>query len=168
MKTSFSLLTFAAAVALATPAFGQSAPKIVSLSGPRIGITSLSTGSVEALAERGLEVRPMISQFGWQFEKRFLTKGSGLTALNEWVVLVGGLEQDVVLPSVSWIVGLRTSEGAEVGVGPNVTPLGTALVVAAGVTFRSGAFNLPVNVALVPSKSGTRVSLLAGFNFRRR
>jgi hypothetical protein len=140
----------------------------VNLSGPRFGMTSLSQGVVDALAERNFHVRPIISQFGWQFEKRFYTKSGGLTAVNEWIVLLGGLEQDVALPSVSWIVGFRTSEGAEFGVGPNITPAGSALVFAAGVTFRSGALNLPVNFAVVPGKSGTRISVLAGFNFRSR
>jgi hypothetical protein len=41
-------------------------------------------------------------------------------------------------------------------------------VFAAGVTFRSGALNLPVNFAVVPSGAGARVSVLAGFNFRTR
>ena len=162
----------AVAVMLGTPAFAQSqAParlKTVNLSGPRIGFTSLSQGVVDALAERSIEVQPLITQFGWQFEKQFYSKSGGLTAVNEWVLLVGGLEQDIVLPSLSWIVGLRTSEGAEFGVGPNITPTGTAIVFAAGVTFRSGALNLPVNVAVVPTKSGVRFSMLAGFNFRSR
>jgi hypothetical protein len=162
----------AVAVMCATPAVAQSqapsAVRTVNLSGPRIGFTSLSQGVVDALAARSIEVQPLITQFGWQFEKQFYSKSGGLTAVNEWVVLVGGLEQDVVLPSLSWIVGLRTPEGAEFGVGPNVTPAGTAIVFAAGVTFRSGALNLPVNVAVVPTKSGVRFSMLAGFNFRRR
>jgi hypothetical protein len=156
-----------------SPAFSQTGvppvARTVNLSGPRFGVTSLSPGAVEKLrTEHNLEVRPLISQFGWQFEKQFYSKSNGLTAVNEWVFLVGGLEQDAVLPSVSWIVGLRTSEGLEFGVGPNVTPAGTALVLAAGVTFRSGAFNLPINFAVVPSGAGARVSVLAGFNFRTR
>ena len=101
-------------------------------------------------------------------KKQFYSTGGGLTAVNEWVLLVGGLEQDLALPSLSWIVGLRTREGAEFGVGPNITPAGTALVFAAGITFKSGALNLPLNVAVVPAKSGVRVSMLAGFNFRSR
>jgi hypothetical protein len=162
----------AVAVMCATPAVAQSqapsAVRTVNLSGPRIGFTSLSQGVVDALAARSIDVQPLITQFGWQFEKQFYSKSGGLTAVNEWVVLVGGLEQDVVLPSLSWIVGLRTPEGAEFGVGPNITPAGTAIVFAAGVTFRSGALNLPVNVAVVPTKSGVRFSMLAGFNFRSR
>jgi hypothetical protein len=172
MQVSHALLAGVLVVAAATPAMSQTTippvAKTVNLSGPRFGVTSLSPGIIEKLqTERALEVRPLISQFGWQFEKQFYSKPGGLTAVNEWVVLLGGMEQDVVLPSVSWIVGLRTSEGLEFGVGPNITPAGTAMVIAAGVTFRSGAMNVPVNFAVVPSNAGMRVSLLAGFNFRR-
>ena len=80
----------------------------------------------------------------------------------------GGLEESVVLPSLSWLVGVRMRDGAEFGIGPNITPAGTALVLATGVTFRAGALNVPVNVAVVPSKSGTRVSVLSGFSLRRQ
>jgi hypothetical protein len=41
------------------------------------------------------------------------------------------------------------------------------IVLAAGKTFRAGALNLPVNLALVPSASGVRLTLLCGFNTRR-
>ncbi|MGH9202125.1 MAG: hypothetical protein ACRD2A_12925, partial [Vicinamibacterales bacterium] len=144
------------------------AAKTVSLSGPRFGFTSLSDGVVQKLHENSIDVRPAITQFGWQFEKQFYTKDSGVAAVNEWVVLLGGLEQGVALPSVSWLVGLRTREGTEFGVGPNVTPAGVALAFAAGVTVRAGVLNVPMNVAVVPSKAGTRVSFLTGFNMRRR
>ena len=114
-----------------------------------------------------INISPVVTQFGWQFEKQFYSTENGPTAVTEWVVLVGGLEQGVVLPSVSWLVGMRTMKGAEFGIGPNLTPVGAALAIAAGMTFRAGALNVPVNVAVVPSKSGVRVSLLAGFNTRR-
>ena len=140
----------------------------VSLSGPRFGVTMLSDGVVAKLRERFIEVQPMITQFGWQFERQFYANDSGLAALNEWVFLVGGLDQDVVLPSLTWLVGLRTKGGTEFGVGPNVTPAGLALALAAGVTLRAGFLNVPVNIAFVPSKAGTRVSFLTGFNMRRR
>jgi hypothetical protein len=142
--------------------------KTVNLSGPRFGMTALSTGVVEELHERSIDVSSNISQFGWQFERQFYTRDSGVAAVNEWVVLLGGLDQGVVLPSLSWLVGLRTREGAEFGIGPNITPAGVALAVAAGVTFRAGNLNVPMNVAVVPSKAGTRISVLTGFNMRRR
>jgi hypothetical protein len=107
-----------------------------------------------------------ISQFGWQFEREFYSKQDGPTVLNEWVFLLGGLDQGVAIPSMNWLVGLRTKEGAEFGVGPNVTPAGVALAVAAGVTFRAGVINVPMTIAAVPSKYGTRISILTGFVLR--
>jgi hypothetical protein len=170
-------LLFGMVAGLATPAFAQDSPNIinppvpvraVNLSGPRFGFTSLSDGIVEKLHEREIDIRPAISQFGWQFEKQFYSKAGGLAALNEFVVLAGGLEQGVVLPSVSWLVGLRSPSGAEFGLGPNITPAGVALALAGGVTFRSGALNVPVTFAVVPSRDGMRVSMLTGFNMRGR
>ncbi len=145
-----------------------SRPRTVNLSGPRFGMTSLSEGVIDTLLERGIDAPPMISQFGWQFERAFYTADSGVAAVSEWVVLLGGLERDLKLPSLTWILGMRTANGAEFGVGPNITPAGTALAIAAGVTFRHGFVNIPMNVAIVPSKAGTRVSFLTGFNMRRR
>jgi hypothetical protein len=142
-------------------------PRTVDLSGPRFGVTALSGGIVSRLQDRSVAVRPMITQFGWQFEREFYARDSGVAAMNEWVVLAGGLDQGVVLPSVSWLVGLRTRAGTEVGVGPNVTPVGVALAFAAGVTLRAGMMNVPMNIAVVPSNAGTRVSFLTGFNMRR-
>ena len=162
---------------LASPAFAQDsvniinppAPvRVVNLSGPRFGFTQLSDGVIEKLQERDIDVRSTISQFGWQFEKQFYSKAGGLAALHEFVVLAGGLEQGVVLPSVNWMVGLRSPSGAEFGIGPNISPAGVALALAAGVTFRSGALNVPVTFAVVPSRDGTRVSMLTGFNMRGR
>ena len=49
-----------------------------------------------------------------------------------------------MLPSLSWLVGVRTADGFELGVGPNITPVGTALAAAMGKTFRVGILNVPV------------------------
>jgi hypothetical protein len=164
-----TLLTIVAAA----PAFSQPiAPPpaaTLSLSGPRFGATFLSDGVVRKLkTDTSIDVRPVVTQFGWQFEKQFYSpRNGGPTALTEWVVLVGGLEQSVALPSLSWLVGLRTREGLEFALGPNLTPAGIALALAAGTTFRAGVLNVPVNVAVVPSKSGVRFSVLTGFSLRR-
>ena len=160
-------------VGVASPLHAQSgnqAPppvRTLSLSGPRMGITLLSDGVVNKLKTEGVDIRPTISQFGWQSERQFYSKQGGVTALNEWVFLLGGLDQGVAIPSLSWLVGLRTQEGAEFGIGPNVTPAGVALAVAAGVTIRTGVMNVPMNFAVVPTKAGTRVTLLTGFTLRR-
>ncbi|HEY3159999.1 MAG TPA: hypothetical protein VGJ78_13635 [Vicinamibacterales bacterium] len=159
-------------VGFASPLHAQSgnqAPppaRTLSLSGPRIGFTLLGDGVVNKLKTEGVDLRPTISQFGWQSERQFYSKQGGVTALNEWVFLLGGLDQGVAIPSLSWLVGLRTQEGAEFGVGPNVTPAGVALAFAAGVTMRAGVLNVPMNVAVVPTRAGTRVTLLTGFTLR--
>jgi len=139
----------------------------VSLSGPRLGATFLSPGVAQKLRDNQIDAGWALSQFGWQFEKRIKTGPSGLSAVNEWVVLAGGLEQGVVIPSLSWLVGLRTGSGVEFGLGPNVTPAGVALAMAGGVTVSRGALNVPFNIAVVPSRAGVRVSVLTGFNMRR-
>ena len=171
-KTVLALaLMFAACAAPAYAQSGTQAPppaRTLELSGPRFGVTMLSQGVIDTLKkERNITIGSTISQFGWQFEKQFYSKAGGVTALNEWVALLGGLDQGVAIPSLSWLIGLRTKEGAEFGVGPNVTPAGVALVVSAGVTFKAGIMNVPMNFAVVPSKSGTRVSVLTGFTLRR-
>jgi hypothetical protein len=157
-------------LSFATVAFCQIAPppaRSISLAGPRFGITTLSPGVVNSLASEEVFVKPVISQFGWQVERQFFATGSGLAVLNEWVGLLGGLDQGYAVPSVSWMVGVRSSEGLEFGLGPNVTPNGVALALAAGVTVRAGVVNVPLNVAIVPSQAGMRVSMLAGFTLRR-
>ena len=158
--------------AIATPAWSQALPPRVTheidLSGPRFGMTMLGQASVDKLKEKDILVKPLITQFGWQFERRLFANKDGLTALTEWVPLISGLEQGVALPSLNWLVGVRTPTGTEFGIGPNVTPLGVGLVVAAGVTVRSGALNIPLNFAVVSSKTGARVSIMTGFNVRRR
>ncbi len=169
VRVSFVVAVFS--FALAAPVAAQMVPArahTVDLAGPRFGLTLLSDGVVEELAQRDIVVRPNITQFGWQFERQFFTRTSGTTMVTEWVALVGGMEQNVVLPSLSWLVGFRTPDGAEFGIGPNITPVGTAMVLTAGMTFRTGAANIPVNVAVVPSKAGTRVTIVTGFSLRRR
>jgi hypothetical protein len=141
-------------------------PNAVNLSGPRFGVTSLTDGALAKAREVYPDVQPVITQFGWQFEKQFYASGSGLAMLSEWVLLLGGLEQNVALPSLSWMVGARTANGTEFGVGPNLTAAGWSLAFAAGTTFRAGFLNVPVNIAVVPSKSGMRVSFLTGFSKR--
>jgi hypothetical protein len=136
-------------------------------SGPRFGVTILAPAMVDSLKSKyDINVGTVITQFGWQFEREFYSVEGGPVALNEWAVLVGGLESGVFLPSISWLVGVRGQSGVEVGVGPNLTPAGVALAMAVGVNVRSGGMNFPVNVAAVSSKVGMRISFLAGFTLR--
>ena len=165
-----ALVTFA----VSTPAWSQSYNRprgvtdTVDMTGPRFGLTMLNQASIDTLLEKkNISVQPMVSQFGWQFEHRLYTNGDGVTMLTEWIPLVSGLDQGVALPSLNWLVGLRSMGGSEFGIGPNITPLGVGLVVAGGVTMKTGALHVPFNVAVATSKSGVRLSFMTGFNVRR-
>jgi hypothetical protein len=163
------LVTLIPVVAKAQVYAPQLPTETVNLSGPRLGVTFLSDGVRGKLHDDiRADVGPVITQFGWQKEKRFLSSPTGFTGVTEFVFLLGGMDQGVVLPSFNWLVGARTAKGVEFAVGPNLTPAGVAMAAAAGITFRTGNLNIPVNIAVVPSKSGMRVSLLAGFNARNR
>jgi len=163
------LAVLTSAPALAQDGVPPGITRVVDMAGPRFGLTILSQAAVDELAaHRGITVRPLISQFGWQFEKRFYTNGDGVTVLTEWVPLLSGLEQGLAMPSLNWLVGVRGRSGAEFGIGPNVTPIGVGLVVAGGVTVRSGALHVPLTFAVATSKTGARVTILTGFNLRRR
>jgi len=161
--------------------------QIQKLAGPRIGVTILTHGSsADFINDRAeghngdyTEDQKMafISQYGWQWENRFLDDGD-VAGLVEWVVLVGGMEQGMFLPAVSSLVGVRTGSGFEVAGGPNLSLSGIGMVFTVGKNFQSGNLNFPVNIAFVPGKSsawgdddngptGARISLILGFNMSK-
>ncbi|GAA4368108.1 hypothetical protein GCM10023185_40560 [Hymenobacter saemangeumensis] len=143
-------------------------PDGVQLSGPRLGVTYLTQGVADKIGEKVPGLSPVLSQFGWQFETRLFRMPNGVSGLLEVIPLVAGLEQGKFLPSISGILGMRGAKGLEFGVGPNLTPLGTSVVLAVGTSFRSNGINFPVNLAVVPGNGGARISLLVGFNAKTR
>ena len=163
---AFACVAFAC---LALRANAQPVGQVINLSGPRFGVTYLSEGVVSRLKkETSIAVSSVVTQFGWQTEKRYGTLPDGVTPVTEFVFLVGGIEQNQFLPSVTGLIGFRTSDGFEFGLGPNLTPISSSIAFAAGMTYQTGSLNVPVNVAVVPSNAGVRVSVLSGFNLRTR
>ncbi|MFC6999814.1 hypothetical protein [Rufibacter roseus] len=140
--------------------------QVIKLAGPRVGFT-LITGAQVQEAREEYNLSPFITQFGWQFETRIFTTSNGLSGLVEFVPLIGGLEQGKFIPSLNGIIGLRGAKGFEFGIGPNLTPTGAGLALALGTNFHTEGINFPVNLAVVPSNSGARFSLLFGFNSRK-
>ena len=158
-----SLLAAVALLLAAAGAQGQADGGPRRLGGPRLGVTVVSGPTARTLRD-SLDVAPVMTQFGWQFETQlYRAPESGLTVVTEWVPLAGGLEQNLLLPSLSWLVGIRTDSGAEFAIGPNLSIAGSALAIAGGVSLGSGDLRFPVNLAVVPSREGVRVSLLTGF-----
>lgn len=166
-----AVLGFIAVAALSTNLTAQQPGDLVRKTyrtGPRFGVTWFGGGLADTINRRyNTKIKPVISQFGWQYEKQFASVEGGPVALNEFILLVGGLDQGTAIPSITWLVGVRTTGDFEFGVGPNATPAGVALAVSAGQTFRFGALSIPVNVAVVPSQFGVRTSFLSGFNIYR-
>ena len=144
--------------------------QIERLSGPRVGVTMITAGSLSSIIRGDVpffsdEVREewtgstgkygaAISQYGWQWESRF-ADGGDITGIVEWIALVGGMEKGMFLPSASSMVGLRNSKGIEFAVGPNLSLGGITMVFGAGYNFKFGKLNVPINIAYVPSMNKT-------------
>ena len=151
-----------------TTAAGET-PSVVrrSLSGPRFGFTVFTGQIADARSRAGLE--PIMSQFGWQIEKRIVSSQDGNEALLEWIFLVGGVEQSEVNLTVSWLAGLRTASGLEVGAGPAISGnkdragLNTSMIIAAGATPPFGSVRLPIHFAVSMSQGGPRFTTLVGW-----
>lgn len=153
----------------APPQPEEPAPYQMKLNGPRFGVTYISGGKLaDELADKYGATSPIITQFGWQFETQIFNIEGGPSGLVEFVPLIGGLDQGAFLPSASLMFGLRGESGLELGFGPNLSPAGTGVVLAAGASFTSGNVHFPMNFAVVPSKHGARFSLMFGFNYRKR
>ena len=134
---------------------------VYDLSGPRLGFTLTPNGEP-------------VSQFGWHFEHQAAPSTQGPWFIVEPVLLAGGLERDAFVLSGTLAFGMRLPNGFEFGVGPSLSLGGsslssTAVVVAAGQSFRAGGIRVPVNIAVALDKGGSqRVTLLTGWAIRDR
>jgi len=134
--------------------------------GPRLGLTVFA-GPVADVLRDEYDIFPLISQFGWQLEWRFSASKTGPVAAIEVLPLLGGLEQGKFIPSLTALMGVRFPGGFEIGVGPNLTLTGFGVIAGIGKTFKGSGVNWPVNLAVMPSSEGVRITLLAGFNIPR-
>lgn len=183
----------------------------LNLNGPRMGATIFTGDAAARISDSrntgGVDGVPVMFQFGYQFETTYLNQGK-LQALFEFIPIVTGLDQGLVIPSLTILHGLRSNyKGWEFAFGPSVSVTTTAegfydngkwtllddwksdhpdavehpdtrrlydyrgeptltssFVFAFGKSFKSGKLNIPVNLFVIPQKSGTRFGLSAGFN----
>ena len=160
------LLTFTIALGFTLISNAQ----IESLAGPRIGVAYISASPSSGLINGTLDLDDMgdlpldysdkiksavTILYGWQWESRF-ADGGDVTGIVEWIALVGGMEKGLFLPSVSSMVGARTSSGLEFAMGPNLSLGGIAMVFGLGYNFKSGDLNMPVNIGFVPGRKNTQ------------
>ena len=154
--------------------------------GPRMGFGFVTGANANRLAEPkengGFDMAiPMMSQFGYQFEKAYITTGKW-QALAEFIPLISGLESNRFVPNLTILNGLRNNNsGWEFAFGPTIdvsrtldgrldsrgTPsVSTALVFSVGKTIKSGEMNFPINAYFIPPKDGSsyRFGISMGWN----
>lgn len=184
-KALFSILTLLMLIGIHINAENAEAlPRSLERSGPRVGVNVFYGDLADGMKKQ--DRPPINTLFGWQFEHA-LTAGSGddndnLAVVFEGIPIIGGLEQNMLAPSFSFIVGLRTASGFEVGVGPTFVfptyifdlnePMGdfhSSVTIGAGWSFKAGQFNLPINLALMPGlqpgQKGLRTIFIIGANW---
>lgn len=153
--------------------------------GPRVGVSCIVADpekfdeSVQKIFPDGdREYFPVITQFGLNVEQRIRLGNTQSHFAFQEVLLLGGLDQNIVIPSLSVLIGFRSHVGLEFGLGPNVSmkksaegpSIGLSVVYAAGWTFSFEDVFVPVNIAIVPTPSdkSPRITLLTGFNFKKK
>ncbi|TAK67743.1 MAG: hypothetical protein EPO24_00090 [Bacteroidetes bacterium] len=138
------------------------------LGGPRLGVTSFVDDGEITNVVRGRDLGRVMSQFGWLFEYQVIPEGGGPAFLVQFSTLVTGVEQGVFYPNLSLVLGIRTPDGFELGLGPNLfvgsgSISHSALTVVIGKNFKYGGVNIPVNISLSTSPKVLRLSLLFGY-----
>lgn len=156
-------------------ALGESGPSAQSSqlqrsgwSGPRMGLmVAPGDGAISRrLKDHGLG--SVVSQFGWQFERRIVPFGGGPQLVTEAIPLFGGVEYGKLVPSLTLVMGVRSPSGFEFGMGPSftvvsATGVNAGLVIAAGKSLNYGAVCIPLNLAVSTNPKGTMVTLIAGY-----
>ena len=133
------------------------------------------------------EKDPLRTVFGWQFEYQLYQARSGSQALVEFVPLLVGLEQNMFQMNLNLFFGLRMPEGFEIHAGPTLSifkiadfaPPGTppelvrgtdstiGMVFSFGMTFKMDELNMPVDLSVIKTESGTSLAVTFGWNIQR-
>lgn len=144
------------------PSFSYVEPQ--KMSGPRAGLIYFANGitKVDEHDERRTSSH-LMSIFGWQMEDQSFQLSNGLTGMTEAVLSVAGIDQHLFLPAASLLVALRTRSGAELAIGPTLSPTEINLTFVAGRSVKIDGVRFPINVALVTSATGPRLSLTTGW-----
>ena len=158
-------------------------PEIDFIFGPRVGFSwvIVDTETFNAVVQNIFPdseqtYRPFFTQFGLNLEQRIrLGDTKSHFALQE-VLLFGGLDQNVIFPFFSFLMGFRSFTGLEFGIGPNISfsslsgsfRISISVVYAVGWTFTFQNVYVPVNIAVVPTPRDNhpRLTFLTGFNFK--
>lgn len=94
----------------------------LNLSGTRMGVVTMLGSNKEIIklpeSEGGFDGTPVFFNFGYQFESQYLNQGR-VQGLFEFIPSITGLEQGLVMPSVTILHGIRDNKtGFEFAFGP--------------------------------------------------
>jgi len=149
--------------------------------GPRVGVACVVAkpndwnAAVQDVYAAARYYLPVYSQIGLSTEQRIALGDSRHSFVFHELLLIGGIDQNIVLPEVDLLLGIRFASGLSVGIGPNVslrsadsdaTPT-VALMAGIGWTFRLADFNVPLELVIVPLPADWMPtgSILSGFDF---
>lgn len=96
----------------------------ISNSGPRFGVSYVGIGEMtdfftRSQREGGLEILPVMSNIGYQFEVQYIGT-ENFSALFEFIPNIGGMEQGHFIPTMSLLNGFRFGQsGWEFAFGPS-------------------------------------------------
>ncbi len=102
-----------------------------------------------------------------------LAGGSWLDILFIQNLMVSGLDQSVMAPSLSLLVGLEINKKLQLGVGPNISIADPSkqehyvhLVTAIGYTMDAGLLSVPIHFSFIPDvEDFYRVGVTTGVNW---
>ena len=166
------------------PAEEQESPPWLWL-GPRIGVTGVVSktsefdDTIQQFFPKSRQYFPVYSEIGMAVAQRIRIGGGGYQLFLQERILVGGLDQTVVLPSLSLLLGFSTPFGLEIGLGPDFslesksdeTVIAPAMVYTLGWSFFTAeGVKIPVvfSAVPIPPEGKPRLSVLTGLDFGLR
>jgi hypothetical protein len=119
---------------------------------------------------------PFFTQFGINLEQRIRLGSTESHFAIQEILVIGGIDQGIFIPSFSFLIGFRSHTGFEFGLGPNTIlkwtqeelGLETSVLYAIGWTFSFHTVNIPINLTVnpIPADGNPRFSVFSGFNFK--
>ncbi len=176
------VLMFFAVTDLWSISSGGGSKRATLVIGPRVGATVIVARPAEfdkavqeMFPDPGRKYFPLVTQFGISLEQRIRLGFTESHFAFQEVITLGGLDQNIVIPFFSFLIGFRSKMGLEIGMGPNISMKKSedsikptlSVIYAVGWTFSFKDVYVPVDIAVVPTPSDgyPRISIMTGFNF---
>ena len=113
---------------------------------------------------------PHMFVMGYEFTQR-LAGGDWLNVIAVENIMLTGLNQSLVIPTVNGLLGFELNETLQLGTGINVNMFDPNekylhMIVAGGITADAGLFKIPLHIYGVPDVDGDyRIGLTTGVNW---